>query len=136
MVDWAMRYGNARDRGDGWTRFVAQGCERILVVPLYPQYSAATTATVGDEVFRALRACAAAGDPDRGALLRRPGLYRGARLLDQRGARQLDFEPEVILASFHGIPQSYVDNGDPYYGQCVETMRLAARAARARRDRS
>jgi ferrochelatase len=124
IVDWAMRYGQPAiaARLDA---LVAQGCERILVLPLYPQYCAATTGTVGDEVFRALTRMRA-----------QPALRIAAPYYDDPvyiealasstsvELSRLDFEPEVILASFHGIPQSFVDNGDPYYAQCVETMRL------------
>ena len=68
------------------------------------------------------------------ALLQRPGLYRGAGGLDPRASSASSpFEPEVILASFHGMPQEYVDKGDPYYDHCVETDAAAARAAQARR---
>ena len=86
VVDWAMRYGNPSiaSRIDA---LIAQGCDRLLVVPLYPQYSAATSATVCDEVFRVLaehaRAADLAGDA---ALLRRSGLYRGAGGLDQHAS--------------------------------------------------
>jgi len=123
-IDWAMRYGNpsiaARLR-----ELLARGCDRILVVPLYPQYSAATTATVGDEVFRVLM-----------SLRRQPAVriappyfddpvYIDALASSTRASLAgLAFEPEVILASFHGMPQDYVDKGDPYYDQCVVTTRL------------
>ena len=125
LVDWAMRYGNP-SIASRLADLVARGCDRILVVPLYPQYCAATTATVGDEVFRVLKAHALpAGAADRAALLRRPRLYR-RRWPPSTEAEiaRLDFKPDVILASFHGIPKAYVDKGDPYYCQCCETMRL------------
>src|SRR5215218_7068193 len=123
-VDWAMRYGNPSiaSRLDA---LIADGCERILILPLYPQYSAATTATVGDEVFRVLM-----------RLRKQPALRIGApyyndpvyieALASSTSAElsQLGFEPVVILASFHGMPQEYIDKGDPYYDQCVETTRL------------
>jgi ferrochelatase len=123
-VDWAMRYGKPSIE----TRLkdmVAGGCDRILVVPLYPQYSATTTASVGDEVFRVLM-----------MLRRQPALRIAAPYYNDRvyiealasstsaELSRLDYEPEVILASFHGMPQAYVDKGDPYYDQCVETTRL------------
>jgi ferrochelatase len=123
-VEWAMRYGNPSIVSK-LSALLKEGCERILVMPLYPQYSAATTATACDEVFRVLM-----------ELRRQPALRIAAPYYDDPvyiealssstsvALAQLDFEPEVILASFHGIPQSFVDNGDPYYRQCVETMRL------------
>ncbi|HEY4403160.1 MAG TPA: ferrochelatase [Xanthobacteraceae bacterium] len=124
IVDWAMRYGQPAIAAR-LEALVSQGCERILVLPLYPQYCAATTGTVGDEVFRALTRMRA-----------QPALRIAAPYFDDPvyiealasstsvALAKLDFEPEVILASFHGIPQSFVENGDPYYRQCVETMRL------------
>jgi protoporphyrin/coproporphyrin ferrochelatase len=123
-VDWAMRYGNpsiAARVND----LVARGCERILVIPLYPQYCAATTATVGDEVFRVL-----AGMRYQPSIRVAPPYYNDPIYIEALGSSmsaelsQLDFKPEVVLASFHGVPQAYVDNGDPYYAHCVETMRL------------
>jgi ferrochelatase len=123
-VDWAMRYGNpsiAARVND----LVARGCERILVIPLYPQYCAATTATVGDEVFRVL-----AGLRYQPSIRIAPPYYNDPIYIEALGSsisaelKQLDFKPEVVLASFHGVPQAYVDNGDPYYAHCVETMRL------------
>ena len=87
VVDWAMRYGNPSIRS-GIDALTAQGCDRLLVVPLYPQYSAATSATVCDEVFRVFGGMRVqptlAGDA---ALLRRSGLYRGAGGLDRRASR-------------------------------------------------
>ena len=121
VVDWAMRYGNPsiRSRIDALT---AQGCDRLLVVPLYPQYSAATSATVCDEVFRVF-----------GRMRLQPTLrvtppyyddpdYIEA-LADSINAHlaSLPFQPEIIVASFHGMPQKYVDKGDPYQTQCIAT---------------
>ena len=121
IVDWAMRYGNPsmRSRIEALT---AQGCDRLLVVPLYPQYSAATSATVCDEVFRVLGEMRAQptlrvtppyyDDPDYVEAL--------ATSIDTHLLAQ-SFKPDVIVASFHGMPQAYVDKGDPYYEQCVAT---------------
>src|SRR5271170_3765305 len=103
----------------------AQGCDRILVVPLYPQYAAATSATVCDEAFRTLMKMR--WQP---ALRIAPPYYDDpvyiealARSLDAH-LKTLPFVPEVILASFHGIPQDYFDKGDPYYCHCAKTTRL------------
>jgi len=123
-VDWAMRYGNP-SIASRLRELIARGCDRILVIPLYPQYSAATTATVGDEVFRLLM-----------NLRRQPAVRIAAPYYDDpvyidalasstnAALAQLPFQPEVILASFHGMPQDYIDKGDPYYDQCVVTTRL------------
>ncbi|HEY6256692.1 MAG TPA: ferrochelatase [Xanthobacteraceae bacterium] len=123
MVDWAMRYGEPAI-ASRLSALVAQGCARILVLPLYPQYCAATTGTVGDEVFRALARMRAQPALRIAAPYYDDPVYIEA-LASSTSAElaQLDFAPEVILASFHGIPQSFVDNGDPYYAQCIETMR-------------
>jgi len=121
VVDWAMRYGNPsiRARIDALT---AQGCSRLLVVPLYPQYSAATSATVCDEVFRVL------ADMRAQPILRvsppyydDPDYIEALALSINAHLATLPFQPELILASFHGMPQKYVDAGDPYYRQCVAT---------------
>ncbi len=98
---------------------------RILIAPLYPQYSAATTATVNDEAFRALMKMR--WQP---ALRTLPDYHNDPAYIDalavslEKGLRALSFEPELVLASYHGLPQSYVDKGDPYYAQAVETTRL------------
>ncbi len=123
-VDWAMRYGNP-SIASKLTVLVAAGCERILVIPLYPQYSAASTATACDEVFRVLT-----------RMRRQPTLRIAAPYYDDQvyiealasstsaELSRLEFQPAVILASFHGMPQEYISKGDPYYSHCVETMRL------------
>jgi ferrochelatase len=121
VVDWAMRYGNPsiRSRIDVLT---AQGCDRLLVVPLYPQYSAATSATVSDEVFRALADMRA-----QPTLRVSPPYYDDPDYIEALAVSikahlaTLPFQPALIVASFHGMPQKYVDKGDPYYAQCVAT---------------
>ncbi len=128
VVDWAMRYGNPSIR----SRILdlqAKGCERILVVPLYPQYSAATTATVCDKVFEAL-----ADMRWQPALRVAPPWHDDPAYIDavatsiREGLARLDFEPEVILASFHGVPKAYLDKGDPYHCHCAKTARLVREA--------
>jgi ferrochelatase len=126
-VDWAMRYGNPsiRSRLEALT---AQDCERILIVPLYPQYAAATTATVCDEAFRALARMRA-----QPALRVAAPYYAEAAYIDALAASlnaelaKLSFKPEKIIASFHGVPESYVEKGDPYYKHCAETTELLRR---------
>ncbi len=124
VVDWAMRYGNPSIRSR-LAALAAQGCARVLVVPLYPQYAAATSATVCDEVFRALM------DMRSQPRLRvtppyfdEPVYIEALATSLEAGLKTLTFAPDVILASFHGIPKSYSDKGDPYYFHCAETARL------------
>jgi ferrochelatase len=124
MVDWAMRYGNPSL--DSRIEAMAKaGCERILLLPLYPQYAAATTATVCDAAFAAL-----ARLRDQPALRVVPPYYDESVYIEvlassiEAELKRLPFAPDVILASFHGIPKSYADDGDPYPAQCQETTRL------------
>jgi ferrochelatase len=121
VVDWAMRYGNPSIRAR-MQALIEQGCDRILIVPLYPQYSAATTATVCDEVSRVLLTLRA-----QPAVRFAPAYPVDPTYIDALASSitghlaTLSFKPEVIVASFHGMPQAYVDKGDPYYEQCVAT---------------
>ncbi len=121
VVDWAMRYGNP-SIASRIAALTAQGCDRLLAFPLYPQYAAASTATANDKVFDTLKAMRAQ------PALRTVPPYPNdpvyiAALADsiKTHLAGLDFEPEAIIASFHGIPQSYVDQGDPYQCQCMDT---------------
>jgi len=128
MVDWAMRYGSP-SVASRLAVLKAAGCERVLLFPLYPQYSAATTATVNDAAFAglmtmrwqpALRTVPPYHDDP---------VYIAALAQSVKSAiAGLDAEPEVVLASFHGIPQSYFDKGDPYPCQCMKTARLLREA--------
>jgi ferrochelatase len=127
-VDWAMRYGKP-SIAERLAALQESGCERILLAPLYPQYCAATTATVCDKAFEALS-----------RLRRQPTLRVAAPYYDDpvyiealaRSTRaalgRLDFEPEILLASFHGIPRAYFDKGDPYSCHCAKTTRLLRKA--------
>lgn len=124
VVDWAMRYGNPSIRSR-LENLKAEGCDRILIFPLYPQYSAATTATVNDEVCKALL------DMRWQPAIRTVPPYHDdpvyVEALSQSVERHLaglDFEPDVILTSYHGIPQSYFKKGDPYHCHCMKTTRL------------
>ncbi len=123
-VEYAMRYGNPSIK----SRIHAlqeKGCERLLVLPLYPQYAAATTATVNDAVFDVLKDMR--WQP---ALRTLPPYHDNPAYIDalatsmQKTLNGLDFEPELILASFHGIPKRYFENGDPYHCHCMKTTRL------------
>lgn len=124
IVDWAMRYGNPSI--DSVVRKLQeQGCDRILAIPLYPQYSATTTATVNDKLFACLQ-----------KMRWQPTLRIAPPYFDEafyiraladsiRGhLATLDWDPEIVLTSYHGIPQSYFKNGDPYHCQCLKTTRL------------
>jgi ferrochelatase len=120
-IDWAMRYGNPSIRSRV-TALTAQGCDRLLVVPLYPQYSAATSATVCDEAFRVL-----AGMRAQPTLRVTPPYYDDPDYIEALAVSidahlaTLPFQPERIVASFHGMPQQYIDKGDPYQAQCLAT---------------
>ncbi|MET0568360.1 MAG: ferrochelatase [Hyphomicrobiaceae bacterium] len=124
VVDWAMRYANPTTESR-LQALQAQGCDRILLVPLYPQYAAATTATACDEAFRTLMRMR--WQP---AVRTAPPWYDDPAYIDALASSisaklaVLDFEPEVILASFHGMPEQYRSAGDPYYDQCMTTSRL------------
>ena len=123
-VDWAMRYGNPSiaSRLDA---LVAQNCERILVIPLYPQYAAPTTATVCDEVFRSLRRVRFQPTIRIAAPYFAETVYIDALAASVNSAlAKLSFKPEVIIASYHGMPEEYVAKGDPYLQQCTETTVL------------
>ncbi len=129
IVDWAMRYADP-SIASRLEALIGRGCDRILVMPLYPQYSAATTATVCDEVFRYLM-----------KLRRQPALRVLPPYFDdpyyievlasslKAELKKLPFNPDVIVASYHGMPKEYVQAGDPYEIQCTRTTELAPRAA-------
>lgn len=124
IIDWAMRYGNPSiaDRIDALQR---SGCERIIIFPLYPQYAAATTASVNDAVYRKLLNMR--WQP---AIRTVPPYYDDPVYIDAlynsvtQHLNNITWTPEVIVASFHGIPQNYFDKGDPYYCHCMKTARL------------
>jgi ferrochelatase len=123
-VDWAMRYGNP-SIPDRLNALFAAGCERILIVPLYPQYCAATTASVADKVFEALAQMRV-----QPTVRFVPPYYDDPVYIEalakscEAEIARLSWKPDLLLASFHGIPQDYVDKGDPYQAQCIETGRL------------
>jgi ferrochelatase len=124
IVDWAMRYGQP-SIASRMEYLQKEGCERILVFPLYPQYAAATTATVNDKAFETLLKMR--WQP---ALRTVPPYHDDPAYIDalavsiEKHLATLDWEPERVLASFHGIPKSYFEKGDPYYCQCQKTARL------------
>ncbi|MFN0218641.1 MAG: ferrochelatase [Hyphomicrobium sp.] len=124
VVDWAMRYANPTTE----SRILAlqeQGCDRILLLPLYPQYAAATSATACDQAFRTLMKMR--WQP---AVRVAPCYHDDPTYIDalarsiKKGLAKLAFEPEKIIATFHGMPEKYLLNGDPYHCQCQKTSRL------------
>ena len=124
VVDWAMRYGNPSTKSR-IEALKAIGCDRILLFPLYPQYSAATTATACDKAFDALKEMR--WQP---AVRVVPPYYDDPAYIEalaeslKRELAKLDWKPDVILASYHGLPKDYFDKGDPYHCHCAKTTRL------------
>lgn len=128
IVDYALRYGGPSIAAQ-IDMLMAKGCARIVLLPLYPQYAASTNASVADAACAALK-----------RLRRQPALRIGAPYYDdpayiealaarmKRDLAALDFEPEIIVASFHGLPQAQIDRGDPYLAHCEETWRLLCMA--------
>ncbi len=133
LVDWAMRYGfpSISERIDA---LHAAGCDRLVVIPLYPQYAAATTATVGDKVFDKLKTMRWQPALRIAPPWQRDPAYIGALVASTKAhLKTLDWVPDTIIASFHGIPKSYADKGDPYRRHCEETASLY-RAALGMKD--
>ncbi len=128
IVDWAMRYGKPAI-ADRVKALKEAGCQRILIAPLYPQYSGATTGTVNDKVFDVLKAMR--WQP---ALRTLPPWHDDPAYIDalkasvDRQVAALDFVPEVLVASFHSMPLSTLEDGDPYHCQCQKTARLLSNA--------
>ncbi|MEO9460906.1 MAG: ferrochelatase [Lentilitoribacter sp.] len=124
MVDWAMRYGQP-SIPDKLLGLKNAGCDRIVIFPLYPQYAAATTATVNDKTFKTLLDMR--WQP---AIRTVPAYHDDPVYIDalatsiEKHLAGLDFEPEKVIASYHGIPQSYFKKGDPYHCHCYKTSRL------------
>jgi protoporphyrin/coproporphyrin ferrochelatase len=123
-IDWAMRYGNPSIQSR-LEALAAQDCERILIVPLYPQYAAATTATVCDEVFGVLRRMRLQPTLRVAAPYYAEPVYIDALAVSlNTELAKLSFKPDVIIASYHGMPEDYVAKGDPYLKHCGETTAL------------
>jgi len=124
VVDWGMRYGKPSIE-EALQRLDRQGCKRIVMFPLYPQYSATTTATVNDKFFEALIAMRFMPATRTVPSYQDEHVYIEAlaRSIEKHYA-SLEFEPELLIASYHGIPQSYFKWGDPYPCHCWKTTRL------------
>lgn len=134
-VDWAMRYGGP-SIAEKLSLLKSDGCDRILLFPLYPQYSASTSATVVDKAFEML------GEMRWQPTLRIvPPYYDDPGYIDAlaQSVRShigaVGWDPQVIVASFHGIPMRYFRNGDPYYCHCQKTARLLREALGWSEDR-
>jgi len=128
LVDWAMRYGEPKI-ADRLASLKEYGAQRILIAPLYPQYCAATTATANDKAFEALaqmrwqpaiRTLPPYHD--------HPAYIAALKASVEESLSRLDFEPDAILASFHGMPQRTLELGDPYHCHCRKTARLLSEA--------
>lgn len=128
LVDHAMRYGKPAI-ADRIAAMKEQGCERILLAPLYPQYCAATTATANDEAFRALAAMR--WQP---AVRTLPPYFDDQHYITalkqsvEAQLAALDFAPDALIASFHGMPERTLHLGDPYHCHCRKTARLLSEA--------
>lgn len=128
LVDYAMRYGNPAI-ADRLTALKDAGCERILIAPLYPQYCAATTATANDKAFAAL-----AGMRWQPAIRTLPPYHDDPAYIAalktqvEMQIAALDFVPDAVIASFHGMPKRTLELGDPYHCHCQKTARLLGEA--------
>ena len=124
MVDFCMRYGNPSTRSRV-AEMVAAGCTKILFFPLYPQYAGATSATACDEFFRALQnikwqPIARTVEP----YFEKPLYIEALAQSVERAYAGLENRPDVLVASYHGVPKRYLMEGDPYHCQCQKTSRL------------
>lgn len=124
IVDYAMRYGNPSIKSK-LSKLQAEGCENIILFPLYPQYAAATTATVCDEVYRCL--IKMRWQPSLQVI---PHYESNEDYINslvnsiKKKITEISWKPDLIVASYHGIPQKYFDKGDPYHCYCQKTSRL------------
>ena len=124
LIDYAMRYGNPSIRSK-ITSFHEMGCENLIILPLYPQYAAATTATVCDEVYRTLMKMRWQPSLKVVPHYESDPLYIEALVNSlNKKIKEINWKPDLILASYHGIPQKYFDKGDPYHCYCHKTTRL------------
>ena len=123
-VDWAMRYGKP-SIADRLNALIAEGCSRILLAPLYPQYCAATTATALDACYAALaRLRVQPAIRTLPPYYADPSYIEALRTSTERQLAALDFKPDMLLASFHGMPERTRTLGDPYYDQCRASVKL------------
>ena len=124
IVDFAMRYGNPAIKTK-LHNLKEKGCENIIVLPLYPQYAAATTATVCDEIYRALMKMRWQPSLQIIPHYESEPLYIDALIKSiNKKIEEIKWKPDLIITSYHGIPKSYFDKGDPYHCYCQKTTRL------------
>ncbi len=124
LVDFAMRYGNPSIKSKLF-KLQQKGCENIIILPLYPQYAAATTATVCDEVYRSLMKMRWQPSLQIIPHYESEPLYIKALVKSIKSkVEKINWKPDLIIASYHGIPKSYFDKGDPYQCYCQKTTRL------------
>ncbi len=127
-IEWAMRYGNPSTR-EGLDKLLAKGCRRILLFALYPQYSACTTATAYDKAFHHLKTISWQPAIRTASPWHDDPAYIKILAQSVRDAlAPLSAPPEHIIASFHGLPQRYLTQGDPYHCHCLKTARLTREA--------
>ena len=126
IVDFAMRYGRPSIKRKLYD-LQKQGCENIVVLPLYPQYAAATTATVCDEVYRVLIKMRCQPSLQIIPHYESEPLYISALINSlNKKISEISWKPDIIIASYHGIPKKYFEKGDPYHCYCQKTTRLLA----------
>ena len=124
LVDFAMRYGNPAIKSK-LLKLKNKGCENIIILPLYPQYAAATTATVCDEVYRSLMQMRWQPSLQVIPHYESDPLYINALVNSiKKKIKEINWKPDLIISSYHGIPKSYFDKGDPYHCYCHKTTRL------------
>jgi ferrochelatase len=124
IVDFAMRYGNPSIKSK-LNSLKNLGCENIVILPLYPQYAAATTATVCDEVYRSLMLMR--WQPSLQVIPHyesEPAYIDALTKSIKKKLENIDWKPDLIISSYHGIPKKYFDKGDPYHCYCHKTTRL------------
>ena len=124
LVDYAMRYGNPSIKCKIYN-LQKLGCEDLIVLPLYPQYAAATTATVCDEVYRTLMKIRWQPNLQIIPHYESEPLYISALVSSiEKKLTEISWKPDLLIASYHGIPKKYFDKGDPYHCYCHKTTRL------------
>ena len=124
IIDFAMRYGNPSIKSK-IKKLHEEGCENLIILPLYPQYAAATTATVCDEVYRTLMNMRWQPSLKIIPHYESNSLYIDAIVKSlNKKISEINWKPDLILASYHGIPKKYFDKGDPYHCYCHKTSRL------------
>ena len=124
FVEFAMRYGNPSINSK-LNSLREKGCENLIILPLYPQYAAATTATVCDEVYRSLMKMRWQPSIQIVPHYESDPIYIQALVTSiEKKINEINWKPDLILSSYHGIPKSYFDKGDPYHCYCHKTTRL------------